>query len=1238
MLLLLALVGGLAARGSALTDEFTIPSSESQAALNVLQEEFPSAGGTSLQILLEAPDGGTVSDPAYTAAVQRSLTAVSKIDHVRAVAPPQAPGTVSADGRSGLAIVQFDVLKGELPDSTGDDVRAAMAPAEQAGLTVLLGGNALSGGPSSASHAAEVIGLLLAVVVLAVTLGSVVAAGLPLLTALVGVAAGLVGIWVASTLTTISTTAPTLALMLGLAVGIDYALLLVVRHRAELAAGADVAQAVARATATAGSSVVFAGSTVIIALLGLAVAQVPFLTVMGVSSAATVLLAVLVAITLLPALLSVAGRRLAPRPGGRDSRRATAVAEGRAVPGAERWVRGVLRRPVVILAAGVGALLVLAVPVTGMRLALPDNGSLPNSDQARQVYDTVSDEFGPGLNGPVLVLADLSRSSQPDTAATAVAEGLSDIPGVASVAPPRISADARYALIQVIPATGPADPATADVVQTIRHEAADITATTGATIQVSGTTALGVDVSARLLTAILPFALVVVGLSMVLLTMVFRSLLVPLIAAVGYLLTLGATLGVTVVLFQWGWLGGILSDGATGSLVSFMPIIVMAVLFGLAMDYQVFLVSRIHEAVIHGREPREAVREGARHAGRVVAAAALIMIGVFASFVVSGTATVRPIAFALALGVLLDAFLVRMTLVPAALGLLGTHAWTLPHRLDRLLPAMDVEGVALDRPADGDAAGSVEGHTRTEDDITRAPSPPSGSDPDPDGTPSPGKGSDRGAPTSRKPSSSRGGTAGSTGRTKALITDLSINSIREVRMPTRPLAAMSVTVIAALVGCLAVPSGAQATASTTTSGIDAYLYGYAPVVAARTRANQLCAIGNVNTLASSPELTTPASRDVVAPNVDTLYSIAWLDLRRGPVVLTVPAIDDRYYNFQFLDMYTNVFTNIGTSTVDPAGGRYAIVPPGWSGELPTGVTSVSAPTWDVWLLGRTLVKNPDDVSAAWAVMAGYQLAVLETPATGTPPPLPTPDCANLPRPQTPYDAGAAFFDELAAVLAADPPPAADAPALAGLAALSVEPGGNPSQGDPQAVATLEAAVTDGQAYLAAGHAEAAFPTAGRTWRSSLSAGTYGTDYLLRAGIAAGGLGANVPAESTYYFSQSDLLGQPLSGEHSYRLHFRPGALPPTSADGFWSVTMYDENYFLVPNELNRYALSDRSALTVNQDGSLDLFLSTTPPPGGTANWLPAPTGTFHVYMRVYLPTDDVLTGEWQPPRITRWFC
>jgi hypothetical protein len=447
------------------------------------------------------------------------------------------------------------------------------------------------------------------------------------------------------------------------------------------------------------------------------------------------------------------------------------------------------------------------------------------------------------------------------------------------------------------------------------------------------------------------------------------------------------------------------------------------------------------------------------------------------------------------------------------------------------------------------------------------------------------------------------------------------------------LKAVPIALIGALICCPATPVTAAPAA--TTPAIDAYVYGYAPVVLARTRAAQLCAIGiGVNTLVSSPTLSTPASRGVVAPNVDTLYSLAWLDLRRGPVILTVPAIADRYYDFQFLDMYTNVFTDIGARTVGGAGGRYAIVPPGWTGELPADVSARTAPTWDVWMLGRTLVKSADDLAAARAVQTGYRLTAPGPPVVDAPPRLPAPDCANPPRPQTPYDAGAAFFDELAAVLAADPPPAADAPAVAGLAALGVVAGGTPSQGNT--AAALEAAVTAGQAYLTT-DAGSPFPAAGRTWQSSLNAGTYGTDYLLRASTAAGGLGANVPAESTYYFSRGDLLGRPLTGEHSYRLHFRPGALPPTQRGGFWSLTLYDANYFLVPNDLDRYALGDRSPLTFNRDGSLDLYLSATPPARNAGNWLPAPTGAFHVYLRVYTPTGAVLDGSWRPPAITRWF-
>jgi hypothetical protein len=431
----------------------------------------------------------------------------------------------------------------------------------------------------------------------------------------------------------------------------------------------------------------------------------------------------------------------------------------------------------------------------------------------------------------------------------------------------------------------------------------------------------------------------------------------------------------------------------------------------------------------------------------------------------------------------------------------------------------------------------------------------------------------------------------------------------------------------------------KTSASSTTPGVDGYLYGYAPVVAARTRTNQLCTIGiGVNTLVSSPTLGTPAGRGVVAPNVDTLYSLAWLDLRGGPVVLSIPSITDRYYGFEFIDMYTNVFANIGARTVGNHAGRYAIVPPGWTGTLPAGIHVQTAPTWDVWMLGRTLVKGPDDLTAARIVQAGYKLTVAGIRGargikTATVPPALPADCAHLTSPQTPYDGGAAYFDELASVLAADPPPAADRRALAELARLGVLPGGTPSQGDPRTVARLRTAVTDGQAYLVR-NAGSAFPAAGITWSSSLNVGRYGTNYLLRASTAMTGLAANVPAESTYYFSGPDTDGRPLNGSSTYRLHFPAGALPPTGPVGFWSLTMYNENYFLVPNALSRYALGDRSSLAFNPDGSLDLYLSATSPPGVESNWLPAPDGPFHVYLRVYDPTDAVLEGTWLPPSIT----
>ncbi|CAO5238559.1 DUF1254 domain-containing protein [Frankia sp. AgKG'84/4] len=429
------------------------------------------------------------------------------------------------------------------------------------------------------------------------------------------------------------------------------------------------------------------------------------------------------------------------------------------------------------------------------------------------------------------------------------------------------------------------------------------------------------------------------------------------------------------------------------------------------------------------------------------------------------------------------------------------------------------------------------------------------------------------------------------------------------------------------------PAAGAATTSTADEQIAAngYVYGYAPVVAARTRGDMLC-LTAPNTLINQSSLSTPATRSVVAPNVDTLYSIGWLDLRTGPVVLSVPDMGDRYYVFELLDIYTNVSADIGTRLNGQRAGRYAIVPPGWQGGLPSDVVAVSSPTWDVWMIGRTLVKGSDDLDAARAVQGQYSLSVLPDSApTAAPPRLPAVSCTDQPDPTTPYDAGAAFFDELAAVLAADPPPSVDQPLLDDLATLGVTPGSKPSTGDPATVEALANGVSLGEQQVQEAVPNA-FAQAGE-WGSSLNAGTYGTDYLSRAAIAVAALGANVPAESIYYLAGA-ARGQSFVGTTTYTMHFPADALPPAGEAGFWSLTMYNEDQYLVPNPLRRYSLGDRSDLVYNPDGSLDLQLSATRPNGPVANWLPAPEGPFNLIVRVYLPTGAATDGGWSPPAVT----
>jgi putative drug exporter of the RND superfamily len=710
VVILAAVVSLVVTVGGQFDDEFSIPGSESQEALDRLSELAPASAGVNAQIVFVAPEGVSITDPELAGAVSSAVQAAGQAPQVAAVADPFVTRAVSPDGRAALANVSYTVPREDLEEGSLGALEAVATRAEDAGLEVAVGGSAF-GSTGVRVGATEFIGVGVAVLVLVVSFGSLLAAGMNLLTALVGIGVGLGGVLAISGAITLSSSAPTLALMIGLAVGIDYALFLLSRHRTQLATGMTPEDSAARAAGTAGSAVVFAGLTVVIALAGLSVVGIPFLTVMGLGAAATVLVAVLVALTLLPALFGFAGTRLAPKPGSRTHRRELATAGPdsgvRDRPAGERWARLVTRRPLVTVVLTLAGLVVLAIPAPQLQLALPDNSSAGEETTQRQAYDLVSEYFGPGVNGPLVVLLDgLDPQTAQQTAQQVAVEiggkpaGLTGtfeggLDGVAYALPQPLGDGASSSLITVIPESGPQDEATSDLVAELRDRGPDIEQQTGSDVAVTGQTAVAIDVSDRLAGALLPFAVVVVGLALVLLMLVFRSILVPIKAAIGFLLSVAASFGAVVAVFQWGWLSDVFGVPTSGPVISFLPVILMAVLFGLAMDYEVFLVSRMREEYVHGAEPRTAVLTGARHASRVVVAAALIMFSVFASFVTIEDVIVKAIALGLAVGILVDAFVVRMTLVPAVLALLGRAAWWLPRWLDRIIPDVDVEGAKL---------------------------------------------------------------------------------------------------------------------------------------------------------------------------------------------------------------------------------------------------------------------------------------------------------------------------------------------------------------------------------------------------------------------------------------------------------------------------------------------------------------------------------------------------------------
>lgn len=605
--------------------------------------------------------------------------------------------TVSEDEATALVAVMFDKPRLELPDESKQGVIAHFRDHPVDGTLIAFSSD-ISQGIPNVLGVGEAIGVAIAAIVLLVVLGSALAASFPIVTATTGVAASVLGTLSFAGLLQMASVTPILALMLGLAVGIDYSLFIIYRHRRNLLRGAEVTESIALANGTAGNAVVFAGATVIVALLALNVVGIPFLGLMGTVGAIAVAVAVLISITLTPALLRLAGLRiLSRRARSRITDRPSEDEDARLGDDTSPVRPMSTLRAVATAILTVLVLLVLAIPAMSMRLGLPDGGSEAPSSTAYQAYTWTQQAFGEGVNGPLLVTAELPAGldeHEVRSAQVSIARELAQQDAVVAVAPIGVSDDSTLAAFQVVPEEGPNSVSTDRLVRDLRA----LPPIDGEIpLGVSGQTAINIDISAGLGDALPGYLLVVVGLSFAIITVVFRSLVVPLLATGGFILSLLATYGALTAVFQWGWLGWLFGVHTPGPVLSFLPIILVGILFGLAMDYTLFLTTGMREAFVHGSPARLAVARGVRAGRTVVIAAAIIMVSVFGGFVTSESIVVKSFGFGLAAGVLIDAFLVRMLMIPALMHLLGTSAWWIPRWLDRIMPNIDVEGAALEK-------------------------------------------------------------------------------------------------------------------------------------------------------------------------------------------------------------------------------------------------------------------------------------------------------------------------------------------------------------------------------------------------------------------------------------------------------------------------------------------------------------------------------------------------------------
>jgi RND superfamily putative drug exporter len=683
--------------GSHYSSNFTLGHTDAQRAADLLKSHFPAQSGDTDQIVFHARNG-KLTDPEAQSKIEPMLAAVAKMPHVTSVTSPFDPAAgkrISEDGTIGFATVAFDEKANVLPIPAIKAVIAKAQSIDSSALQVELGGQAIEQTEFAAPSTTTGIGVFAAVIVLLISFGSFLAMGLPIVTALFGLGTGISLIGIASHVLAMPSFSIELAAMIGLGVGIDYALFILTRYRESYREnGGDVKESVTLAMDTAGRAVVFAGITVVIALLGMFALGVSFLYGLAIAASLAVLFVLAASITLLPALLTFFGRKVGQP--GKLAKLVTRNRKPKTGPGFwTRWIDTIQSHPRVTAAAALSLMLLLAAPAVWLRLGSSDAGNDPAAFTTRHAYDLLAQGFGPGFNGPLTLVVQLPKTGDSAALAT-IGSAVEKTPGVVAVAPPHLSPSGDVAVISAYPSTSPESAATHSLVEQVRHDVLPpVESSTGATVFVGGATATFIDFSNVLSAKLWFFIGIVVALSALLLLVVFRSLLIPLQAAAMNLLSIGASLGVCVMVFQFGWFPGVTS----GPIDAFVPVLMFAIVFGLSMDYEVFLVSRIHEEWGRHKDAHGAIREGVIETGRVITAAAAVMVAVFASFIFGGERVIALFGLGLASAVFLDALVIRCVLLPAVLDLFGSAAWYFPRALDRRLPRFAIEHAEPHRPA-----------------------------------------------------------------------------------------------------------------------------------------------------------------------------------------------------------------------------------------------------------------------------------------------------------------------------------------------------------------------------------------------------------------------------------------------------------------------------------------------------------------------------------------------------------